>query len=132
MCLLYEMHNLICSSILLPGYVLYVVFGMTFLSLCPTVQHTEVGIPSSSCCRHTVVKFAHFLKNIKCSIYGNSVICCANYLYGIITKNLCYKMCFFADVSKGSPFISGTFFFDEMFDSLLPMKTFCVVWTDCS
>ena len=122
-------------------YIIWVVrlfygFNMFFISCLDwlfrlIVQRTEVGIPSSSCYRHHCCQIWLFF-NLKCSIYVNSVICFANNLYVVITEKFCYKMCFFAAVGKGSPFISGTFFFDDTFNSLLSMKTFCAVWTDCS
>jgi hypothetical protein len=119
-----------CSSILWPGHVLYILFGMTFLSWFPahrsgySKQFMQIETPLLSNLR--------IFLNLKCSISANSVVCFANSLYVVITGNFCYKTCFFAEVGKGSPFISETFFFDETFNSLLLIKPFCVLWTDCS
>jgi len=144
-------HSILCSSITLMRvndmrYIIWVLrlfydLTMFFISclewlFCLCVQRTEVGIPSSSRCRHHCCQICSLLffkkKNLKSWICANSVICFANNLYFVTTEHFCYKVCFFADLGKGIPFISGTFFFDVMFNSLLPMTTFCVVWTDCS
>ena len=116
---------------------LFVYFGTWICTLCRVWNDFSVFVPNVPkwvfqavhAIDTTCVKFVRFFL---CSIYANSVICFANNLYVVVTGNFSYKMCFFADVGKGSPFISRTFFFDETFNSLLPIKTFCVVWTDCS
>jgi len=104
-------------------------FGMTFLSLCPPYRS---GYSKQFMLQTPLLSNLFIFLSLKSWICANSVICFANNLYVVTTENFCYKTCFFADIGKGSPFISGTFFFGKMFNSLLPMRTFCVVWTDCS
>lgn len=106
---------------------------MTVLSLCPTYRsgYSKQFTLQTPLLSNLFTSF-FFKKNLKSWICANSVICFANNLYFVTTEHFCYKVCFFADLGKGIPFISGTFFFDVMFNSLLPMTTFCVVWTDCS